>query len=169
MSDFERECQEQVDRIAQHLLDLYNGNDDELDELNEQMEALEDEEPIEPDQEEDETDEDYDKRYEEYEKEHEAWDEKVSELQDKIDACEEEDHSIRDYLEDFLDVDYIVNSSKEYQSCRVWVTVGGPGICIDTEDAEVKLYWGGTHTTAPISYNVRDEIDDMFREYYDMM
>lgn len=111
--DFEKECQDTVDRIAKELQEIYEGKV-----------------PSE--------NEDYD----------------------------EEQMTLREYFDDYLDVDYIVNSSKEYQSCRVWVTLGGPGICIDTSDAMVRLYWGSTTAEAPISYNVRDEIDGIFEEIY---
>jgi len=78
-------------------------------------------------------------------------------------------YGIRKYFDDPLDIDYICNSRKEYTSARVWITIGGPGIYVDTESAEVKLTWGTTKASAPISYNVRDMIDEIFKEYFDIM
>ena len=167
MQDFEKDCQRQVDNIAAELQRRYEGNADEIEELETQLEELEDNEPEEPDQEEDETDEAYDKKYAEYEKEFKNWEDEVDSLNEKIDELKDEG-DLRSYFDDYLDVDYIVNSNKEYQSARIWVTIGGPGIYIDTEKATVELRWGGTSTSAPISYNVRDEIDSIFEEYYDI-
>ena len=75
--------------------------------------------------------------------------------------------TLREYFDDYLDVDYYVNSNKEYNSVVIWITLGGPNICVNTKDAEVQLFWGGTKETAPITYSVRDEIDEIFQEIYD--
>lgn len=165
MTDFEKDCQRQVDAIAEELQKRYGGNDDEIEELENQLEELEDAEPEMPDEDDFVSEAEYDKAYDEYEKAHDEWEEKQSDLEEKLDEAKEEG-DLRSYFDDYLDVDYMVNSSKEYQSCRVWVTIGGPGICIDTSDAMVHLYWGSTTAEAPISYNVRDEIDGIFEEIY---
>ena len=165
-NDFDKECEDQVKRIADHIESLADGNSDAIEEIEEQIEDLYDEEPEEPEQEEDESDEDFDKRYEEWNKTYDEWQDKINELEDKKSDLESE--TLAGYLEDCLDIDYIVNSSKEYQSCRVWLTVGGPGIYVDTEDCCVKLNWGGTHKEWGLSLSTRDQIDAIFEEYYDM-
>ena len=162
---FENECQESVDRIAEELLRRYNGNDDEIKELEEQLYELEDNEPIAPDEDDFDDASDFDQAYEDYEKEYEEWEKKQEELTEKIDELRDEG-DLRSYFDDYLDVDYIINSSKEYQSARIWVTVGGPGIWIDTEKSTVEISWGSTRKTAYLSYNVRDEIDEIFEEIY---
>lgn len=164
---FEQECQESVDRIAEELLRRYNGNDDEIEKIQNQIDELEENEPEDPDPADYENDEDYDKAFEDYEKEYEEWEKKKEELEEKKEELEEEG-DLRSYFDDYLDVDYIVNSSKEYQSARIWVTVGGPGIWIDTDSSTVEISWGSTRKTAYLSYNVRDAIDDIFREIYEI-
>ena len=77
-----------------------------------------------------------------------------------------DDDELREYLEDYLDIEYIVNANKEYQSARIYITLGGPCIYIDTEKVCVKLNHGATHVEAPITYNTRDRIDDIFSEIY---
>lgn len=161
---FEQECEDQVKRIAEHLEELADGNSDAIEEIDERIDELYNNEPEEPEQEDEESDEDYDKRYEEWDKKHDEWQEKIDELEDK--KSELEDDTLEKYLEDHLGVDYIVNSNKEYQSCRVWVTVGGPGIYIDTEDSAVKLNWGSTHKEWGLSYDTRNKIDAIFEEQY---
>lgn len=163
---FDQECEEQVKRIAEHIEALADGNSDAIEELDEQISDLYDNEPEEPEQEDEESDEDYDKRYAEWEKAYDEWQDKINELEDK--KSELEDDTLEKYLEDILDMDYIVNANKEYQSCRVWVTIGGPGIYIDTEDSAVKLNWGSTHKEWGLSWDTRNKIDSIMEDYYNM-
>ena len=166
-NDFEKQCQDMVDNIAKELQKRYDGYDDEIEELKERIEAKENEEPEEPDQEDGESDEAYDARYAEYEKAYDEYQRELDELQEKLNEFENEG-DLNSYFDDYLDVDYIVNCNKEYQAARIWVTVGGPGIYIDTEDAAVKLTWGSTKAEAYLGYNLRDAIDDIFREIYEI-
>lgn len=77
-----------------------------------------------------------------------------------------EKKTLREYFDDCLDVNYLVSRDKEYKSAIVCITWGGPNIYVDTEDSYVKLYWGCTQAKAPLSYQVRDEIDSIFEEWY---
>lgn len=164
---FEKECQDSVDRIAEELLRRYKGIDDEIEEIQYQIDELEENEPEDPDPADYENDEDYAKAFEDYEKEYEEWEKEKEELEEKKGELEEEG-DLRSYFDDYLDVNYIVNSSKEYESARIYVTLGGPAIWIDTDKSTVEISWGSTRKTAYLSYNVRDEIDEIFREIYDL-
>lgn len=164
MSDFQKECTEQAKRIAEHLDSMVNGSD-EVDELKEQMEELEDNEPEEPDEDDFNSEEDFDKAYAEWEEKHAAWEQEVDELQEKIDSAEED--TLENYFSDCLDISYIVNGSREYESVRVWVTVGGPSIYVDTDESAVILNWGGTHAEWGITTSTRDAIDAYFSEIWD--
>jgi hypothetical protein len=46
-----------------------------------------------------------------------------------------------DYLQDALDIEYIVSSKKEYLGARVLVAFGGPNIWINTRTKQVEGYW----------------------------
>ena len=48
-----------------------------------------------------------------------------------------------DYLQDALDIEYIVSSSKKYLGARVLVAFGGPNIWINTRTKQVEGYWAG--------------------------
>ena len=74
--------------------------------------------------------------------------------------------SLFDYFNDYLDVDYIIDSHKEYKACRVMVTCGGPNIYINTWSREVQLFWWTERATAVIPANICDEIDSIFQEFY---
>jgi hypothetical protein len=46
-----------------------------------------------------------------------------------------------DYIQDVRDIEYIVNSDKEYLGARVLVAFGGPTIWINTRTKQVEGYW----------------------------
>ena len=54
---------------------------------------------------------------------------------------DDEPYSAFDYLSDALDIEYIVNSKKEYLGARVLVAFGGPNIWINTRTKQVEGYW----------------------------
>ena len=74
--------------------------------------------------------------------------------------------TLYDYFSDVLDFEYTIDSGKEYKSVKIWVTLGGPNVWIDTSDSYVRLAWGTAREEYPLSYYVRDEIDSIFEEYY---
>lgn len=74
--------------------------------------------------------------------------------------------TLYDYFSDVLDWEYTIGSKKEYKSVCIWVTLGGPNAWIDTSDSYIRLAWGTSGEEYPLSYNVRDEIDSIFEEYY---
>lgn len=61
-----------------------------------------------------------------------------------------------DYLNDALDIQYIVTGSGEYLAARILVAFGGPNIWINTQTKTVEGYWWGDSAFA--SYN-NDEMD----------
>lgn len=73
-----------------------------------------------------------------------------------------------DYMADMLDIDWILNSNREYKACRVLVAYGGPNIYIDTARALVQLYWWTEYAEYPLSYDARDAIDEWAEEYWNI-
>lgn len=61
-----------------------------------------------------------------------------------------------DYLEDALDIQYIVNGDKQFLGARILVAFGGPNIWINTQTKTVEGYWWGESKFA--SYH-NDEMD----------
>ena len=74
--------------------------------------------------------------------------------------------SLYDYFTDYLDVDYIVDSQKQFKAVRVMITCGGPNIYIDSYSGEVQLYWWSERATAVIPAVVCAEINAVFQEFY---
>lgn len=79
-----------------------------------------------------------------------------------------EAYDLYSYFSDVLDYEYTISSSGDYLGAKIWVTLGGPNVCIDTRDGYVKGAWGCDRAEAWIPSEIVDEIDDIFREYYEM-
>ena len=61
--------------------------------------------------------------------------------------CECEDNGTKrelngfDYIQDVLDINWILNSDRTYKGARILVAFGGPNIWIDTTTNKVEGYW----------------------------
>ena len=71
-----------------------------------------------------------------------------------------------EYFDDVLDVEYCVSSRREYLGIKVWVTLGGPNVWIDTRNKQVKLAWWGEVADYYLPNDVCDAIDDIFAEHW---
>lgn len=80
-----------------------------------------------------------------------------------------EEMSLYDYLSDVLDYEYTIDSQRNYKSSKIWVTLGGPNVWIDTAEKAVKLAWGTDREEYPIGWDVCDEIDAIMAEYWEMV
>jgi hypothetical protein len=61
---------------------------------------------------------------------------------------DDQEMSAFDYLQDALDIEYIVNSKREYLGARVLVAFGGPNIWVNTRTNLVEGYWWGAYAKA---------------------
>ncbi len=77
-----------------------------------------------------------------------------SELNKGRDIESEGEFSAFDYLQDALEIEYIVSSKKEYLGARVLVTFGGPNIWINTRTKTVEGYWWSDSATASFQDNL---------------
>ena len=78
---------------------------------------------------------------------------------------EDDNESASDYLEDALDIQYIISSDKEYLGARVLVAFGGPNIWINTQTQTIEGYWwGDSHFSS--YYNDPLGIDQYLEELY---
>ena len=71
-----------------------------------------------------------------------------------------------EYLSDAYDIEYIINSRKEYQSVRITVATGGPAIWIDTDKRAVCLAWWGETAQANILPQTCNAIDEYGEQLY---
>lgn len=61
-----------------------------------------------------------------------------------------------DYISDVLDVNWVLDSNREFKGARLLVAFGGPNIWINTDTQTVEGHWWGESFTASYS---RDEMD----------
>ncbi len=88
-------------------------------------------------------------------------------------GCDEsepwEQVSFYDYFENALDIDYIVNSSKEYKACRIMIAFGGPNIYVNTWDRQVELHWWTEHASFYLSNDACTAIDEYAEDYFNCL
>jgi len=70
-----------------------------------------------------------------------------------------------DYLQDALDIQYIVDSNGEYLGARVLVAFGGPNIWIDTLNQRIEGAWWQDKFDAYYNDDAMD-IDEALRELW---
>lgn len=63
-----------------------------------------------------------------------------------------------EYLADGLSLDYRVGPDKSPIACRVWLTLGGPNIWVDTETDSIHGAWGSDREEIYISSELSDAI-----------
>lgn len=85
-----------------------------------------------------------------------------------FDAANDDDEqlSVSDYLADALDYEITIDSQMEYKSAKIWVTLGGPNVWIDTADKAVKLAWGTDRAEYLVDWDTCEEIDEYMRDLY---
>ncbi len=74
--------------------------------------------------------------------------------------------SVGAWLEDALDIEYRVDSSKRYRSAKILIAFGGPNAWIDTEKSTVNVYWGAGATAYTVPEEFCTELDDYLTEIW---
>ena len=69
-----------------------------------------------------------------------------------------------DYIEDILDINYVVGRDRQYLGAQITVAWGGPNIYIHTRSCTVKGYWGSDQ--AQWGYVDNIGLDDACEELY---
>lgn len=72
--------------------------------------------------------------------------------------------SAYDYLQDVMDIHWILNNDKTYRGARLLVAFGGPNIWVDTERKIVEGFWWGDHAKASFedSIGLDEALEDLF-------
>ena len=90
-----------------------------------------------------------------------------AEMDHEANGCEPDDQiSGYDYLQDCLDIQYIVTGASEYLGARVLVAFGGPNIWINTQSGLIEAYWWGDYAVAPIDGDSIG-LDDALQELWE--
>lgn len=69
-----------------------------------------------------------------------------------------------DWLEDALDIRYVVNGEGEFISAQVLVTFGGPNIWVNFDTKQVNGYWWNETATASFTDNLG--VEDILGELW---
>jgi hypothetical protein len=70
-----------------------------------------------------------------------------------------------DYLNDALDIEYIISSDRKYLGARVLVCFGGPNVWVDTRYMRVDGHWWADSYNAAFTDNIG--IDDVCQELWE--
>lgn len=79
--------------------------------------------------------------------------------------CEKRELSGFDYIQDVLDINWILDSDREYKGARILVAFGGPNIWIDTTSNTVEGHWWSDSYTDRYVDNIG--LDDAMRELWE--
>ena len=74
-----------------------------------------------------------------------------------------------DYLQDVLDIMYVVNSNKEYQGALIQLAWGGPNVWLDTMDRTLIVSWGSDRVRRPVPLAFCDYLDETLAELFDTL
>lgn len=77
---------------------------------------------------------------------------------------DDEPFSAFDYLQDSLDIHWVLNNDRTYRGARVLVAFGGPNIWVDTNTGLVEGYWWGDYAKASFTDNIG--LDDTLEELF---
>lgn len=79
-----------------------------------------------------------------------------------------EEMSLYDWVNDALDFEYTIDSQRQYKAAKIWVTLGGPNVWVDTAEKAVKLAWGTKRAEYLLDWDVCDQIDEIMAEIWEM-
>ena len=63
--------------------------------------------------------------------------------------------SLFDYFSDVLDVEYLINSDLSYRAVKVYVTLGGPNVWIDTYNGSIELRWANEESRYFLTFDMK--------------
>jgi hypothetical protein len=73
-----------------------------------------------------------------------------------------EPYDLYSYFNDVLDIEYTISSRGDFLGARIYVTLGGPTVWIDTREGYVKGAWGADREESWIPCEIVDEINEIF-------
>lgn len=72
-----------------------------------------------------------------------------------------------DFLSDVLNIKYVINSDRSYNSGRVMLSYGGPNVWVDTRSRQLEVYWD-TSETRTLPREFVSQLDDALAELWEM-
>ena len=85
---------------------------------------------------------------------------------DEHDIEELEQYTLWDYLTDVYDIEYTLDTYKEYKAIRLMIACGGPNIYLNTKSGDVELYWWTEKERYPMRSDVIEALDEYGTELF---
>lgn len=73
-----------------------------------------------------------------------------------------------DYLQNVLDIRYVVASDRSYRDAEIYIGLGGPNVWIHTATRTLEVWWGFEHASAPLPSSFIDALNDAAAECWEM-
>lgn len=73
-----------------------------------------------------------------------------------------------DWLEDTLDILYIVTSRRQYRGAQIQLTWGGPNAWLETDNKRIVTAWGSDRGVAYLPDAFLDQLDEALSELWEM-
>ena len=85
--------------------------------------------------------------------------------------CEHEEHEHHadayDYLEEVLDIRYVVDSNRQYIGAQLLLACGGPNVWLDTVTQKLSVYWDSNESLY-VPQSITRELDEALAELWEM-
>ena len=81
-------------------------------------------------------------------------------------ACDEDPEKLYEYLNECLDIEFRCSPTKQYRSAKLYVTLGGPTVWIDTDSGDMLLAWGNYRCGYSLDTYTVDRIDCYFEDWF---
>ena len=81
----------------------------------------------------------------------------------------EEYDDLREWIDDQLDGEYIVNWRGEYDGAKVYITLGGPTCYYDTRNGKVSVNWGTESGEAWVCEAAKFELNDLLADDWEII
>jgi hypothetical protein len=72
-----------------------------------------------------------------------------------------------EYIDDVLDIQYIVNGDREYVGARILITLGGPNAWINTLTGQLEVSWWSDTEYRTLPSEFIAALDDALKEFWD--
>lgn len=83
------------------------------------------------------------------------------------DAEDYTEASAGDYLNDALDIEYLVTSDRQYRAARILIAFGGPNATIDTRSGLLEVSWWSAPEFRELPAAFTDGLDDYLSEIWE--
>ena len=92
----------------------------------------------------------------------------VSEDNPVLDRENGDDVTAMDYLEDVLDIQFIVGSDRNYLAARILTGFGGPNVWVNTLTGNLEVSWWSETVYRQLPNDFISGLDDELAELWDM-